>query len=61
MAFYVQSECVGASGALCGLLGAAAVWVLFNGRYLPRPVLWRLLLSLGLSFVTFVPLSLLTR
>jgi membrane associated rhomboid family serine protease len=57
VAFYVQSECVGASGALCGLLGAAAVWVLFNGRYLPRSVLRRLLLSLGLSFVILAVLS----
>jgi membrane associated rhomboid family serine protease len=57
VAFYVQSECVGASGALCGLLGAAAVWVLFNGRYLPRSMLWRLLVSLGLSFVILAWLS----
>ena len=26
----------GASGAICGVLGAAAVWVLCNGRHLPR-------------------------
>jgi membrane associated rhomboid family serine protease len=26
----------GASGAVCGVLGAEAVWVLLNGRYLPR-------------------------
>src|SRR5262249_15356760 len=57
VAYYVQSECVGASGALCGLLGAAAVWALYNGRYLPRSVLWRLLLSLGLSFVILTVLS----
>jgi membrane associated rhomboid family serine protease len=29
----------GASGALCGVLAAEAVWVLLNGRFLPREVL----------------------
>jgi membrane associated rhomboid family serine protease len=27
---------LGASGAVCGVLAALAVWVYFNGRYLPR-------------------------
>jgi membrane associated rhomboid family serine protease len=34
----------GASGALCAMLGAELVWVLLNGRYLPRDLKrrWRL-------------------
>jgi membrane associated rhomboid family serine protease len=36
MAFSPATTCVGASGALCGVLAAEAVWVVLTGRYLPR-------------------------
>jgi rhomboid protease GluP len=35
----------GASGALCGLLGAEGVWFLLNRRYLPRAMLSRFYLA----------------
>jgi membrane associated rhomboid family serine protease len=34
-------QMAGASGAVCGLLAAEAVWFLFNRRYLPRTLLRR--------------------
>ncbi len=38
-----QALLAGASGALCGVIAAEAVWVLCNGRYLPRSLAarWR--------------------
>ncbi len=39
----------GASGALCGLLGAELVWLLFNGRFLPRRIVRRWWFGLALS------------
>lgn len=36
LAYNQPVENVGASGALCGLLGAHAVWLLLNGKCLPR-------------------------
>ncbi|HVS38035.1 MAG TPA: rhomboid family intramembrane serine protease [Gemmataceae bacterium] len=50
----------GASGAICGILGAAAVWALCNGRYLPAAIasqIRRNLLINGvlLVFVSFLP------
>jgi membrane associated rhomboid family serine protease len=39
---------VGASGALCGVLAAAMVWLIFNGRHLPR----RAAMSLRTSLIT---------
>jgi membrane associated rhomboid family serine protease len=38
VAMQPQAVLAGASGALCGLLAAAAVWRLCNGRHLPRAV-----------------------
>jgi membrane associated rhomboid family serine protease len=35
MAYRPESSVVGASGAICGVLGAEAVWVLLYGKYLP--------------------------
>jgi rhomboid protease GluP len=35
IAFTPQAGVVGASGAICGVLGAEAVWVLLYGKYLP--------------------------
>jgi rhomboid protease GluP len=36
---HVPTLLAGASGAICGLLAAEAVWFLFNRRYLPRALL----------------------
>lgn len=50
----------GASGALCGVLAAAAVWLGINGRHLPWRVAWQLrtgLISSGLllAFISLFP------
>jgi membrane associated rhomboid family serine protease len=51
LAMQPGSVLVGASGALCGVLAAEAVWVLCNARFLPRSVAgpWR-----GDLFVNFI-------
>jgi membrane associated rhomboid family serine protease len=49
---------VGASGALCGILGATMVWVLFNGRHLPRGAAAQMRMSLIISAVLLVFISL---
>jgi membrane associated rhomboid family serine protease len=43
LAMQPQFLLAGASGALCGVIAAEAVWVLCNGRYLPRSLAarWR--------------------
>ena len=48
----------GASGAICGVLGAAAVWVLCNGRHLPRTVAGQLRSNLIINavLITFISL-----
>jgi rhomboid protease GluP len=48
----------GASGALCGILAAEAVWVLLNGRYLPRALASRWRTGLVTTFVLIVFMSL---
>ena len=50
----------GATGALCGLLGAEVVWLAFNGRYLPKEMRtrWRFGLTLNVFFIiaiSFIP------
>jgi membrane associated rhomboid family serine protease len=47
----------GASAAVCGLLGAEAVWLLFNGKFLPRALLRQARLGLILSLVLLVFIS----
>jgi membrane associated rhomboid family serine protease len=47
----------GASGALCGLLAAEAVWVLLNGRYLPRALARRGRVSILTTFLLLVFIS----
>jgi membrane associated rhomboid family serine protease len=42
---------MGASGALCGLLGAEIVWVLLNGRYLPADLRKQWRFGLVMNFV----------
>jgi membrane associated rhomboid family serine protease len=49
---------VGASGALCGVLAAILVWVLLNGRHLPREVASQLRMGLIVSGVLLVFISL---
>jgi membrane associated rhomboid family serine protease len=48
----------GASGALCGLLAAEAVWVLLNARYLPRALARRGRASIVTTFLLLVFISL---
>jgi membrane associated rhomboid family serine protease len=38
---FVPTLLAGASGALCGILGAEFVWLLLNGRFLPRRIVRR--------------------
>jgi hypothetical protein len=47
----------GSSGAVCGLLGAEAVWFLFNGKYLPRSLLRQARFSLISTFLLLVFIS----
>jgi membrane associated rhomboid family serine protease len=60
MAYSPGRPVVGASGALCGLLGAVAVWVLFNAKHLPanhgRRV-WRAVVinTLLIAFLSLFP------
>jgi membrane associated rhomboid family serine protease len=48
----------GASGALCGIVAAIAVWVLLNGRYLPRSLASRWRSGLLTTFILMVFISL---
>ena len=48
----------GALGAICGVLGAAAVWVLCNGRHLPRSLAGQLRRNLMINAVLIVFISL---
>jgi membrane associated rhomboid family serine protease len=48
----------GASGALCGIVAAVAVWVLLNGRYLPRSLVSGLRTGLITTFILIVFISL---
>jgi rhomboid protease GluP len=47
----------GASGAICGLLGAEAVWVVLNRSYLPRDLLRRARTGLVINLVLLVFIS----
>ncbi len=49
----------GASGAICGVLGAAAVWVLCNGRHLPRSVAGQFRRNLLINAVLLIFISML--
>jgi membrane associated rhomboid family serine protease len=56
----VLLQLVGASGAVCGILGAEAVWVLVAGRHLPPEVrrrAWRgvIINSVLIAFISMVP------
>ncbi len=48
----------GASGAICGLIGAEPVWVLFNWKYLPRSMVsrWRNVFLSNLALLIFISL-----
>jgi membrane associated rhomboid family serine protease len=54
----VSQPVVGASGALCGVLAATMVWVVFNGRHLPRATATQLRTSLISSAVLLIFISL---
>ncbi|MGH7171327.1 MAG: rhomboid family intramembrane serine protease [Gemmataceae bacterium] len=47
----------GASGAVCGLLGAEGVWFLFNRRYLPRDLLRRARMIFLVNLVLLIFIS----
>src|SRR5262249_40726345 len=51
-------QLVGASGALCGMVAVAAVWVLLNRAYLPGQVVSSLLRNLMINGVLIVFISL---
>jgi rhomboid protease GluP len=57
IAYQPLANNAGASGALCGIVAAEAVWVLLNGRFLPRSLasLWRS--GLLTTFVLMVLIS----
>jgi membrane associated rhomboid family serine protease len=47
----------GASGAICGLMASAAVWVLLNRHALPRPVVSSLMRSIMINFLLIALIS----
>jgi len=51
-------QLVGASGAICGMLAATLVWVLFNGTHLPRTTASQLRFSLITSAIVIFFISL---
>jgi membrane associated rhomboid family serine protease len=53
-----EAQMGGASGALCGLVAAFGVWLLFNGRYLPRSLVLRMAISFLISSGLIIGLSL---
>jgi membrane associated rhomboid family serine protease len=54
----VSPPVVGASGALCGVMAAIVVWLVFNGRHLPRAAALQLRTSLIASGILLVFISL---
>jgi membrane associated rhomboid family serine protease len=50
---------VGASGAICGLLGALAVWVVLYGRHLPRDMASRMRNSIIINIILITVMSML--
>jgi membrane associated rhomboid family serine protease len=57
MAFRPGAMLAGASGAICGVFGAEIVWLLLNGRYLPRGTARRWLTGQLLSLVLLAGIS----
>jgi membrane associated rhomboid family serine protease len=57
----ISQPVVGASGALCGVLAAVMVWVVLNGRHLPRSAAAQLRTSLFVAGVFIVFISLFPR
>jgi rhomboid protease GluP len=55
--FNPQSSFVGASGAVCGLLGALAAFVLANRAYLPRELVSACLRDLGINCIIILVIS----
>src|SRR5262249_5470832 len=47
----------GASGAICGLMASAVVWVLLNRHHLPRPVVSSLMRSFLINFLLIAFIS----
>jgi rhomboid protease GluP len=61
MTYQPDIPCVGASGAICGVLAAEGVWVLLYGRYLPRNLARRGRSQLFTTLVLMVFISLFPR
>jgi membrane associated rhomboid family serine protease len=60
LAYHPAAQNAGASGAICGLMGAEIVWVLCNGRHLPRGLRRRahyamVINVLLLTFISWAP------
>jgi membrane associated rhomboid family serine protease len=56
-----RTPTVGASGAVCGVLGAIAVWIVLYGKYMPRDVARRFRFGLIMTFVIAIGFSLLVE
>lgn len=54
----LDAPAAGASGAICGLLAAEAVWVILNRRYLPRRLVRRQLRGLFINGLLITAISL---
>lgn len=57
LAYNQPADNMGASGPLCGILGADAVWLLLNGKYLPRSLARRGRTGLLTTFILLVVIS----
>jgi membrane associated rhomboid family serine protease len=56
-----QMMVVGASGCVCGLLGAAGMWVFLNRRHLPQAFVARFFRAFGTNVLLLVFISMLPR
>lgn len=54
---YEKVTMAGASGAICGILGAEAVWFFLNARYLPKHHVRSVRFNLMLTFVFLIAIS----
>jgi rhomboid protease GluP len=57
VALMPEALMAGASGALCGVIAAEAIWVLCNGKYLPRSLVSRWRWNLGFNALLLAGIS----
>jgi membrane associated rhomboid family serine protease len=58
---FIPTLLAGASGALCGILGAEFVWLLLNGRFLPRRAVRRWWWGMAINLVLLTAFSMMAN